>query len=264
MWLQFRRRLDKLQPFCRIAGHTSEEVRDILAALETVYRELFPQINLRQWSGAIYTWLTQSVLDPTNSGRVTMDYLMKLVTTALEWSYEASETNVRAEALEKAAELLVLRRDTLWIIDGAGPSLDAPPFESTGQEQVSGTEGKGVSTRGNPPENTVQAQPPQTDKGDQAPSARSEHATDHSAVVDQKHIAKSTKCTFSGVVPIDLKRFLESGVTLMECPDCAATRTLEPRSGVLRFKSHDKRKTTTPNTGQRWAKGETDWDVVGG
>jgi hypothetical protein len=101
MWLQFRRRLDKLEPFCRIAGHTCEEVRDILAALETVYRELFPQINLRQWSGAIYTWLTQSVLDPTNSGRVTMDYLMKLVTTALEWSYEASETNVRAETLEK-------------------------------------------------------------------------------------------------------------------------------------------------------------------
>src|SRR5436305_9193642 len=131
MWLQFRRRLDKLEPFCRIVGHTSEEVREILAALETVYRELFPQLNLRQWSGAIYTWLTQPVLDPTNSGRVTMDYLMKLVTTALEWSFEASETNVRAETLEKAASLLVLRRDTLRIIDGAGPSLDAPQSEST-------------------------------------------------------------------------------------------------------------------------------------
>ncbi len=35
--LQFRRRFDKLAPFCRIASHTSEEVRDILATLETVY-----------------------------------------------------------------------------------------------------------------------------------------------------------------------------------------------------------------------------------
>src|SRR5712692_160704 len=35
MWLQFRRRLDKLAPFCRVAGHTSDEVREILAALET-------------------------------------------------------------------------------------------------------------------------------------------------------------------------------------------------------------------------------------
>ena len=41
-------------------------------------------------------------------------------------------------------------------------------------------------------------------------------------------------------------------------------RTLEPRGGVLRFKSHDKRKTTIPNTGQRWAKGEPDWNVIGG
>ena len=45
----------------------------------------------------------------------------------------------------------------------------------------------------------------------------------------------STKCTFSGVeVPIDLKRFLEGGVTLVECPHCAATRTLEPHGRVLR------------------------------
>jgi DNA transposition AAA+ family ATPase len=117
-WLQFRRRLDKLEPFCRIAGHTSEEVREILAALETVYRELFPQLNLRQWGGSIYTWLTQPVLDPTASSRVTMDYLMKLVTTALEWTYQAGETDVRAETLESAAQLLVLRRDTLQIIDG--------------------------------------------------------------------------------------------------------------------------------------------------
>jgi len=126
MWLQFRRRLDKLEPFCRVAGHTSEEVREILAALETVYRELFPQINLRQWSRAVYTWLTQPVLDPTNSGRVTMDYLMKLVTTALEWSHAAGETDVKAETLQAAASLLVLRRDTLRIIDGPGPSIEAP------------------------------------------------------------------------------------------------------------------------------------------
>ncbi len=45
MWLQFRRRLDKLEPFCRVAGHTLEEVREILVALETVYRELFPHLN---------------------------------------------------------------------------------------------------------------------------------------------------------------------------------------------------------------------------
>jgi hypothetical protein len=67
-WLQFRRQLDLLQPFCRIAGYTSEEVRDILAELPIVYRELFPHLNQRQWSGFIYQWLTQSHFDPTHSG----------------------------------------------------------------------------------------------------------------------------------------------------------------------------------------------------
>jgi hypothetical protein len=36
-WRQFRRRLAKLAPFCRVAGHTSEEVREILATLDTAY-----------------------------------------------------------------------------------------------------------------------------------------------------------------------------------------------------------------------------------
>ena len=38
MWMQFRRRLDHVHPYCRIAGHTEGEVRDILLALERIYR----------------------------------------------------------------------------------------------------------------------------------------------------------------------------------------------------------------------------------
>ncbi len=118
MWLQFRRRLDRLQPFCRIAGHTSEEVREILVALEAIYRSQFPDLNLHQWTGAITTWLTHPLLDPTNSGRVVMDPLMKLVTAALEWTAARGETNVSAETLEKAAEVLTLRQDAIQFIDG--------------------------------------------------------------------------------------------------------------------------------------------------
>jgi hypothetical protein len=264
MWLQFRRRLDKLEPFCRIAGHTSEEVREILAALETVYSEPFPQLNLRQWSGAIYTWLTQPVLDPTRSGRVTMDYLMKLITTALEWTYQARETDVKAETLQAAAELLVLRRDTLRIIDGAGPSIEAPQSESTAEGRVSGTEAERVSSPIEQPENPTAPITERTDMADQAPSAQSEHVTSRNAVGDSVQPTKAAKCTFSGEVPIDLNRFLDSGIVLVECPDCGRTWTLEPHRGVLRFKSHDKRKTTTPNTRQQWPRGKTDWDVVGG
>jgi AAA domain len=264
MWLQFRRRLDKLAPFCRVAGHTSEEVREILAALETVYCELLPQLNLRQWSGAMYTWLTQPVLDPTRSGRVTMDYLMKLVTTALEWSHQAGDTDVKAETLQAAAELLVLRRDTLRIIDGAGPSLEGPLSESTAVARVRGTAAACVSSPGDLPENRPAASTERPEPVGQAPSAHHEHATSRDAVGDQQQPAKPTKCTFSGVVPIEVKRFLDSGVMLVACPTCTRTRSLSPRKGVLRFPSHDKRKTQAPVTSQRWAMGETSWEVVGG
>jgi len=224
MWLQFRRRMDKLEPFCRIAGHTSEEVREILATLETAYRELFPQLNLRQWSGIIYTWLTHSLLDPTNSGRVTMDNLMKLVTTALEWSYDTHETDVRTETLEQAAELLMLRRDTFRIIDGAGPSVDDQDASSESPAQTELVDTKEES---------------------------------------QKQSATQPKCTFFGEVPIDLQQFLDSGVSLVECPDCTSTSALSPHKGILRFKSHNRRKTRNLTAEPRWAERETVWAVIG-
>jgi hypothetical protein len=91
---------------------------------------------------------------------------------------------------------------------------------------------------------------------------RVERGAARDAVGDQVELHPAPKCTFSGVVPIDLSRYLSSGVALVECPDCACTRTLEPRGGVLRFKSHDKRKTQTRATSRRWARIDSTWDVV--
>jgi hypothetical protein len=237
-WLQWRRRLDKVEPFCRIAGHTSEEVRDILASLEIVYQPLFPQLNLRQWASFISTGLTQSHFDPTHSGRVSMDHLMKLVTTALEWTYDTHESEVRAETLELAAEALVLRRDTFRIIDGDGPSHNAREAVATRSDQL------GETTLGE-------------EKQDQDQQAPSDEA--------QKGIQPSTKpvkCTFSGVVPINLQQFVDSGVSRVECPDCTSISSLSPYNGILRFKSHNQRKTRSHSIEPRWAKREMIWAVV--
>jgi AAA domain len=250
-WLQWRRRLDSLQPFCRIASHTSEEVRDILATLEQVYQPLLPQLNLRQWTSSIYTWLTQPVLDPTHSGRVTMDNLMKLVVAALEWSYEAKATDVRAKWLERAAELLVLRHDTLRIIDGAFPSIETGQISIASPVQTSEVQAEQVSSP------SEEQKLPSSVPIEQATGARSRKKA-------MSQPATSVKCTFSGVVPIDLKRFEESGVAHVECPDCGRAWTLSPSGGVLRFKSHDKRKTNALVTGVRWAMRETIWKVIAG
>ncbi len=120
MWLQFRHRLDRVHPYCRVVNHTEAEVRAILLALEQIYRPSFPELNLRQWTGSIYTWLTHPLLDPQKSGRVLMDHLMKLVTTALEWSYVEAEIDVSPKHLEAAAEQLTLRRDVIHIVDARG------------------------------------------------------------------------------------------------------------------------------------------------
>jgi hypothetical protein len=263
-WWQWRRRLDKLEPFCRVVSHTSDEVRESLVALATVSQTLCPQLNWRQWSGSIYTWRTQPILEPAASGRVTMDYLMKLVTTALEWTYAAGETDVRAELLEGAAELLVLRRATLRIIDGAGPGIAGPHAESTAVARVRGTAAEPVASPGALPEYRPAVITERTAPVAPAPSAHHEQAPRREAVGDQQPPAKPTKCPFAGVVPSDATQFLDSGVTLVACPRCARTRARAPRKGVLRCPSHDKRQTQAPVTSQRWAMGETSWEVVGG
>ncbi len=127
MWLQFRRRLDRVQPYCRIASHTEAEVRHILLALERIYHPSFPALDLCQWTGSIYTWLTHPLLDPQKSGRVLMDHLMKLVTTALEWSYAQGEKDVSPKMLEAAAEALTLHRDVIRIIDAQPPAGEKLP-----------------------------------------------------------------------------------------------------------------------------------------
>jgi len=233
-----------LAPFCRIASHASEEVRDILATLEQEYRPLLPQLNLRQWTSSIYTWLTHPVLDPTRSGRVTMDNLMKLVTTALEWSYLDGDTSVRAERLKSAAELLVLRHDTLKLIDGAG----------TDTLRTDQNKAEKAGANGKEPERQTVPESERRDLSQQRETAK-----------EQVQTSTSPKCTFSRmVVSIDLKRFTASSVTVVECPDCSRTRSLSKGEGTLRFPPHELRKIQVEVKGKRWSTtGKTDWDVVG-
>jgi len=94
-------------------------------------------LNLQQWAGSVYTWLTHPLLDPQKSGRVLMDPLMKLVTTALKWSYAQREADVTSKHLEAAAELLTLRRDRIQIIDAENNRLkeDEQKKQESGEEQ---------------------------------------------------------------------------------------------------------------------------------
>jgi len=52
-----------------------------------------------------------------------MDPFMKLLTTALKWSYAQHEADVTSKHLKAAAELLTLRRDNIQIIDAENNRL---------------------------------------------------------------------------------------------------------------------------------------------
>jgi hypothetical protein len=170
-----------------------------------------------------------------------------LVVTALERSYLAGETEVKAERFKSAAQLLVLRHDTLKLIDGAGP--EALPQEQN-QADVPGVNGK---------------EPEQQAVSENAvPNAPSTVETVETAK-EQEDTGKTANCTFSGVVRIDLQRFTNSGINLVECAFLWKNAFAYPGQGCPPVQSAPPRKQQTPQTAKRWsAKGKTDWDVVGG
>jgi hypothetical protein len=119
LWRQFRRRMDTEQPYCVVLGHTEEEIRPILTTFEELYRSQLPDLHLRRWSKTIFTWLSNPILDPDGSGRVTMDHVTRLVTSALRRAYQQGANDVDATILGEVAELMVLRRDEIIQIGGS-------------------------------------------------------------------------------------------------------------------------------------------------
>lgn len=126
LWAQFRGRLDKERPYCLVLGHTEEEVHDILGNYDELYRDQFPDLNLRKWSDSIYDCLTDPVLDPQSSRRVVMYHLSTFVKLSLKRAAAAGATNVDKSMMEAVANLMTLRRDEVLAIDGLPPEILAP------------------------------------------------------------------------------------------------------------------------------------------
>ena len=137
-------------------------MRDILLALERIYRSSFPELNLQQWTGGIYTWLTHPLLDPQKSGRVLMDPFMKLVTTALKWSYAKGEVDVSSKHLEAAASQLTVRRDTIQVIDAHHPKQEDENEKQQSPEELEEPKpnGKKEAKRGRKKHSPEESEPP--------------------------------------------------------------------------------------------------------
>lgn len=112
---------------------------------------------------------------------------------------------------------------------------------------------------------SVQAVDPATNgRGQEHKGKPVERANVRDPVGDQAPKGNTLRCTFSDVLDIELGRFQESGVARGECPECAALRQLQLRNGILRYPSHERRKTQTLQTERRWVQSETRWEIISG
>ncbi len=63
------------------------------------------------------------------------------------------------------------------------------------------------------------------------------------------------------VIEVTLAQMEKAGVSRFECPMCLAVRDIQPKGGRVKFTSHPKRTTNTPNHGLRWVKRGSAWEI---
>ncbi|MBV9689668.1 MAG: ATP-binding protein [Ktedonobacteraceae bacterium] len=246
-------------PFHRYHLNDATECAEFATALRTFLEEVPLEVDVNgllehwrwfgEWSlgciGALSDWLVETVDDLYKQGETTLT-IKALERHALQPDQRA-RMEIEARTGERKVEL----------------------GKTKGEEDLKRLLGNPAPLPGiTPPDQSVNgnSEAPASPKPDGRRSLKTpiERAATRDLVGDQVETAKTPKCSFAGTIEIEAKRFLESGVRLVECPNCASTRSLSPRKGVLRFPSHDKRKTHTPNTDQRWAMKEAVWGMVGG
>jgi hypothetical protein len=75
-------------------------------------------------------------------------------------------------------------------------------------------------------------------------------------------VRKAAGCSFTEVIEVTVSQMEEAGVSRFECPTCLAVRDIQPKGSRVKFISHPKRTTNTPNHGLRWVKQENVWRLA--
>jgi DNA polymerase III delta prime subunit len=75
-------------------------------------------------------------------------------------------------------------------------------------------------------------------------------------------VGKAVGCSFTEEIPVTLAQIREAGDSRFECPTCLAVRDIQPKGNRVKFPSHPKRTTTTPNRGKRWVRRGSIWELA--
>jgi hypothetical protein len=113
--------MDTERPFLIIQDLSEDEVRQVLAAFDTLYRDQFPNLRLQRWTSYIFASLTNPVLDLDRTRRVTMARLTRFVESALRRVYLQGVTDVDASILEEVTKLMISGREKVLLSDDEPP-----------------------------------------------------------------------------------------------------------------------------------------------
>jgi DNA polymerase III delta prime subunit len=149
-------------------------------------------------------------------------------------------------------------------------SESAKQFQALLKKPAKTTNGQRAQAQGNMPGSSHVAQTeqePTLPMPQVAPKRTSPHVGQRAVERDPvgemsvPSVRKATGCTFTEVIEVTRTQMEETGVSRFECPTCLAVREIQPKGGRVKFPSHPKRMTTTPNQGSRWVKQEVAWKL---
>src|SRR5215469_1871725 len=181
--------------------------------------------------------LTRTMLHPSQRLSLEMEARTGEQKVAIHNSESAKQFQARLQKPAKAEATQA---------QGSGPGM--PPATQTKQDA------KPASTT--PPLPQVSPKPTQPHVGQRAPGR------DPVGEASIPSMRKAAVCSFTEAIPVTLAQMEESGVSRFECPTCLAVRDSKPKGERVKFSSHPKRTTATPNRGKRWVRRGSIWELA--
>lgn len=209
--------------------------------------------------GVLKDWLVDAVTATLAQGGTSLTEEMLTRTmphpakrVSLEMEARAGEHQVALHDSEGAKQFqALLKKPEKAANRKAEPTTGSPP--ALPQAVPHAQEAKVGSARSPMPQVTPKPTHPRV--GQRAP------ARDPVGETSAGSVQKSAGCSFTEVIAVPLDQLEEAGVSRFECPTCLAIREIKPKGDRVKFPTHPKRTTTTPNQGSRWVKRATAWKL---
>jgi DNA polymerase III delta prime subunit len=208
--------------------------------------------------GVLKDWLVDAVAATLvqNGTSLTEEVLTKTMPhparrLSLEIEARAGEHKVALHDSESAKQFQALVKKPAKVANGkTAPTPGSPPGKPPALQAGEIAE----SASGPLPMPRVAPKPTRPRVGQRAPER------DPVGTTGALSVRKVTACFFTEVIEVTLAQMEEAQVSRFECPTCKAVRDIEPQGDRVKFPSHPKRTTTTPNHGKRWVRRGSIWE----